>query len=150
MTDNSSSLQARIRPSFEKEVLEDPPPSLLQIARRHGIGTIKTLKKYCPSLERELATRQASFCNARDAKRRAALEQALTENPVPSLAEIAKRLGLSKARLREQFYDLCTALGKRYRMGFRNFDRQKSFNPFKERDNSCVVYHSQSDQTSSA
>lgn len=141
-----TSLPARIRPSFEKALLEDPPPSLLQIARRHGIGTIKTLKKYCPSLESELATRQASFRNARDAKRRAALEQALTENPVPSLSDIAKRLGLSKARLREQFYDLCAALGKRYRMGFRNFNREKSFNPFKQRDNSRVV-DSRTDQS---
>jgi len=51
---------------------------------------------------------------------RAALEQALTENPVPSLAVVAKRLRLSKALLRAQFYDLCAALGERYRMGFRN------------------------------
>lgn len=123
-----ASLPARIRPSLDKALLEDPPPSLLQIARRHGIGTVKTLKKYCPALERELAARQATFRNARDARRRAALEQALTENPVPSLADVAKRLRLSKALLRAQFHDLCAALGERYRMGFRNCNWRKSAN----------------------
>jgi hypothetical protein len=61
-------LPARIRPSFEKALLEDPPPSLLQFARRQGIG-IKTLKRYCPVVERRLAARQATLRNATDAQR---------------------------------------------------------------------------------
>lgn len=113
-------LPARIRPSIEKALLEDQPTSLLEIARRNGIGTVATLKKYCPALKRKLEARQAAFRKARDAQRRAALEQALTGSPAPPLADVAKRLRLSKAQLRAQFYDLCTALGKRYRMGFRN------------------------------
>jgi AraC-like DNA-binding protein len=110
-------LSARIQPSIEKALLEDQPPSLLEIARQNGIGTVATLKKYCPALKRKLSARQAAFRNVRNAQRRAALEQAFTESPVPSLADVAKRLRVSRARLREQFHDLCAALGKRYRMG---------------------------------
>jgi hypothetical protein len=112
-----ASLPARIRPSIEKALLEDLPPSLIEIARQNGIGTVATLKKYCPALKRKLATRQAAFRNARNARRRAALEQALTESPVPSLTVVAKQLRVSKAQLRAQFHDLCAGLGKRYRMG---------------------------------
>jgi hypothetical protein len=47
-----------------------------------------------------------------------ALEKALTENPAPCLANVAKRLRISKATLRGGFYNLCEAIGERYRMGF--------------------------------
>jgi AraC-like DNA-binding protein len=116
--DWKSSLPVRIRPAIQEALLEDPPPSLLQIARRVGIDTITTLKKHCPSLPHKLAARQAAFGHARDAHRRAVLEQALTENPAPCLAAVAKRLRLSRCTLNVQFHDLCAAIGERYRSRF--------------------------------
>jgi hypothetical protein len=62
-----ASLPARIRPSIEKALLEDLPPSLIEIARQKGIG-VATLKKYCPALKRKLAARQAAFRSARNAQ----------------------------------------------------------------------------------
>jgi transcriptional regulator with XRE-family HTH domain/AraC-like DNA-binding protein len=113
-----ASLPARIRPTIEKALAEDPPPSLMQIAKRVGIGTLKALKKYYPNLQQKVASRQAAFRRARDRQRRMALEKALTENPAPCLANVAKRLRISKATLSSGFYNLCEAIGERYRMGF--------------------------------
>ena len=91
-----ASLPARIRPTIEKALAEDPPPSLMQIAKRVGIGTLKALKKYYPNLQQKVASRQAAFRRARD----------------------RQRLRISKATLRSGFYNLCEAIGERYRMGF--------------------------------
>ena len=113
-----ASLPERIRPTIEKALAEDPPPSLMQIARRIGIGTVETLKKHCPTLQQKVASRQTAFRRDRDRQGRDALEQALTENPAPCLADVAKRLRLSKATLRVGFYNLCADIGERYRMGF--------------------------------
>jgi AraC-like DNA-binding protein len=114
----NAALPARIRPAIEEALLEDPPPSLLQIARRVGISTPTTLKRYCPAVTPKLAARRTAFCRARAAQRRAVLEQALTENLAPSLADVAKRLRVSKSALCVQFHDLCSAIGERYRMRF--------------------------------
>jgi hypothetical protein len=114
----NAGLPARIRPAIEKALLEDPPPSLLQIATRVGISTPTTLKKYCPAVAHKLAARRTAFHRARAAQRRAVLEQALTESPPPSLADVAKRLRLSKTALCVQFHDLCAGIGERYRMRF--------------------------------
>ena len=113
-----ASMPARIRPAIKKALCEGPPPSLMQIARRTGIRTLKTLKKYFPTLQRELASRQAAFYRDRDRQRKAALEKALTENPAPCLADVAKRLRLSKTTLRAGFHNLCDAIGERYRKSF--------------------------------
>jgi len=74
---------------------------------------------------RKLAARRTAFHRARAAERRAVLEQALTENSAPSLADIAKRLRLSKSVLCVQFHDLCAAIGERYRMRFSGVGTQK-------------------------
>jgi len=51
-----SQFAARIRPTIEKALAEDPPPSLMQIAKRVRIGTLKALKKYYPNLQQKVAS----------------------------------------------------------------------------------------------
>ena len=49
-------LPARIRPVIEESLAQEPPPSLMQIAKRIGVRTLKTLKKHRPTLPQELAS----------------------------------------------------------------------------------------------
>ena len=109
-------LPARIRPVIEESLAQEPPPSLMQIAKRIGVRTLKTLKKHRPTLPQELASRQVAFRLAESRQRRTVLESVLTENPAPCLAEVAKRLRLSKARLRTSCHDLCDDITERYLM----------------------------------
>jgi hypothetical protein len=108
-------LPARTLPVIEKALLEEPPPSLQGIARRLCIRHRATLTKYCPGLQPKLAERQCAFRRAREAQRKATLEEALAENPAPPLAEVAKRLRLSECTLAAQFHDLSAAICTRYR-----------------------------------
>ncbi len=105
----------QIRNEITLALQEEPPPSLIEIARRLKIGTRKTLRKFCPNVGELLAERRADCRAVRLAYREAALRSALVEAPPPSIRHVARRLGLSKNTLKLTFRSLCRDIGIRYR-----------------------------------
>lgn len=108
-----------------KEVLEDylgsdkPIPSLNHIASSLGYVANTSLRDRFPELCRALSAKIAEQKRARVAAIEPALEEALRENPPPSLQEITKRLGFSSiSTLKAYAPGLCEKL-KTHRRAYR-------------------------------
>ena len=113
----SSGAKAICEQSRMKEVLEDylgsdrPIPPLNHIASNLGYAANTSLRDRFPELCRALSAKIAEQKRARAAAIEPALEQALQENPPPSLQQITKRLGFSSVSvLKAHAPDLCEKL----------------------------------------
>jgi transcriptional regulator with XRE-family HTH domain len=100
--------------ALRAELEKESPACMAVVARRLG-HDVKTLKKRWPDLCREISARHAESRSAMWDKVRAAFRSALAESDPPSLAALAKRLGLSKTSLYARLHDLCREVSARYR-----------------------------------
>jgi len=114
-----------INTAFLTAFKEQPPPSVREVARRLGFKEptplyVKHAKlcKRLTSIHREVHYRRA--CNPTKRTYRdsvevySALKDALKENPLPTLAEIARRLGFADSRpLKLRFPELCELIRSR-------------------------------------
>jgi AraC-like DNA-binding protein len=94
---------------------ENPPPSIVRVTSRTGFHPL-TLKKYFPQMYSALAQRHTEYRkNLYNKERlRAALEEAVAEEPPPSLSEVARRLGCSRGLLRKDFPEECRTIVARH------------------------------------
>lgn len=103
---------------------EEPPPTIVQVARRLGITVPQLyLRLACRELCKALAARSPGRRRFEKAKTEEALARALDEPPVP-LVVLASRLGKDANRLRVTCPDLCRRLRVRY-MAHRSLEQQQ-------------------------
>lgn len=88
----TDALLKELQKALREALREEPPPSLLAIAVRCGVDS-RQFKSHCPELCRKLAERRTQFKDRRSQEQRGILEAALQEVPIPSLREMAKRIG---------------------------------------------------------
>jgi hypothetical protein len=89
---------SQIRQVLEGHLASDGPiPPLDRIAASLGYAVDGSLRQKCPELCGALSARIAEQKRVRVAAIEPALERALEETPVPSLRQMAKRLGFSAA-----------------------------------------------------
>lgn len=104
------------KPRMEKtmaEALEEtPPPLLATVVERTGF-CIQTVRKYFPKECRQIIER---VNQSRDERIQTALITAATENPPPTLAEVARRLGYSgsSSYINRVAPDACKIIIERY------------------------------------
>jgi hypothetical protein len=110
--------RTEIRDSLESVLLEDPPPSFDEIAKRLGYKNSKSssmLMKYFPELCKAIKTRYGNDRAAKIAAVGLHLNDALIEHPPPSWKEVVSRLGYSEDYIRSVFREKAKAIKKRYR-----------------------------------
>ncbi len=79
---------AKIGPAVSEMLKEQPPPSLATITKRVGLRELRTLLSHCPDLMGRVAERRRFFGQFQQEQRRAALENALVENPAPAMKQV--------------------------------------------------------------
>jgi DNA-binding XRE family transcriptional regulator len=97
-----------------RRVLEEGySPSLARVALRLG-HDVKTLSKHHRDLCRAISDRHSASRKVRWEWIRTVLQEALAEQPPPSVLTMAERLGLSKSSLYENLPSLCHQIARRY------------------------------------
>ena len=102
---------------LNKALDETPPPSMTQVQKRLGYKTHGTLHKCFPDLCVAISQRFRDYTSSyREEKLRGELEAVLDGNeyPPPSLKEVARRLGYSRATFYNNFPELSYAISNRY------------------------------------
>ena len=92
---------------------EHPPPSTLEVARRVGYSESKGLKQRFPEFHRQV-TRRREYRKQHDEAVRNCFQAAMSEDPPPTVPELARRLGfIAGWSLKVNYPDLCHALDAR-------------------------------------
>lgn len=99
--------------SLQAALAEDPPPTLRTIQLRLGVRSEGTLKYQHRELCRAIVERYRDFRQAVTLKMRPALEAALTEDPPPSVRQIARRTHRCITTLYRRESELCQRLAAR-------------------------------------
>jgi len=86
---------AEIEPALKQAVLESPPPSLRNVARRLGLAEAHFWRR-APLLCKELLVHKKAYATQRHSDLENKLRAVLTEVPPPSLAALYKRFGTSQ------------------------------------------------------
>lgn len=109
--------RSEIRDSLESFLLEDPPPSFDEIAKRLGYKNFRSsmLMRHFPELCQAIKTRYGKYRAARIAAVEFQLNEALIEHPPPSWKEVVSRLEYSEGYIRRRFREKAKAIKKRYR-----------------------------------
>jgi hypothetical protein len=94
---------------------EDPPPSLLTVVRRLGFSTSTVLRENEPELTSQIAARYRGSFKERGADLTKKAEPIIAENPPPSVKELSRRLGISKAMMDKYAPELRNGIALRYR-----------------------------------
>ncbi len=97
--------RARVESVLLDALEEDPPPTVYRIVRRAGANTV-ALRKAFPHLCDQLRARRESFQEEWAAEPRQSLEEALREQPAPSIRTVCLRLDLHPVMLAKMFPDL--------------------------------------------
>lgn len=93
---------------------EHPPPSTLEVARRIGYSESEGLKRQFPEFHRQVRGRHNEYRKQLDEAVRNCFQSAMSEDPPPTVPELARRLGFIAAwTLRAKYADLCRALDAR-------------------------------------
>jgi hypothetical protein len=113
-------LAKQAQPDYMRRTLEDalhehPTPTLTELSRRLSYSTSTVLRAHEPDLcERLAAQRRAQVVECRaDLERKAAA--ALRENPVPSLRDLCKRLGITVGFMNKYFPAVRRAIAEEHR-----------------------------------
>jgi len=105
-----------LRRALEAALVENPPPSLENVAKRLGCSS-KNIQYYFPDLARAITRRRRDVPDRGSQQKE--LEGILASNEHPlSLEEVARRLGTSSGSLRKRFPEVCATISARY-MAFR-------------------------------
>jgi len=108
-------LEQRALEVFRSVQPEDPPLTLLQLARRAGICSEATLKKKWPEVCASQSLRRLKWIESARDRQREALIPATTEEPPPSPLDVCRRLAISRSYLRKWFPDINRTLSIRWR-----------------------------------
>jgi len=112
-----SILQKAANSHYREELLaaliETPPPTLTELARRLGCTT-GALQYRFPDLCQKLIAKLPERKLFMREQQRSVIQFALTEQPPPSIGCVAGRIGLCPRRLRALYPDLCPELQRRY------------------------------------
>jgi AraC-like DNA-binding protein len=93
---------------------EHPPPSTLEVARRVGYSESKGLKQRFPEFHRQVTDRYREYQKQLDEAVRNCFQSAMSEDPPPTVPELARRLGfIADWSLKSRYPDLCRALDAR-------------------------------------
>ena len=107
---------ARMREILEQSLASIEPTSVHQIAANLGYSNDAYILQKFPGLCREISRKIALAKHVRMQDMRQILENALYENPVPTLTDLSRRLGYSSSVvLRAHEPDLCDQLRAQYR-----------------------------------
>jgi hypothetical protein len=93
---------------------QEMPPTVESLAASLGCQSRTPIRKRFPSVVTALAARFSERINKRREMVRIALENALNEDPPPSLHQLAKRFGRGQCSLRKSFPEASSALKARY------------------------------------
>jgi AraC-like DNA-binding protein len=122
---------SEVRQAFRAALKEYPPPSLQRVVRRLGCKSTGYYyyRKYpdmCHAVAQHFKEyRNKPFNKNADSER---LRLILTEDPPPSLSEVAKRLGHSREFLRRKFPELTGSITLRYLYHQRALRKKKAEN----------------------
>ncbi len=106
----------QIKKLLEQSLELAAPVSVYQISADLGYSNDAYIRRKFPSLCQAISKRISTVKQARPEKTRLTLESALNENPVPTLAKLARRLGYSASTvLRAHEPDLCDLVARRHR-----------------------------------
>jgi len=104
----------RIEQALSEALLKDGPISLSSLAKSIGLRNKRRLYKGFHDLRKAVIANNRQHRRQRGAAIESALRAALAETPVPSLTDIARRLGLkSTSAFTRRFSDLSTDLKRR-------------------------------------
>lgn len=104
-----------IKLALESALEENPPPSLMDVARQLGYKSSQPLRSRFPDLYKALADKKRDLESHRREQIEAQLEQALYSDPPISLDEVAKKLDYrTNAVLRTKYPKLCRKIRDRY------------------------------------
>jgi len=93
---------------------EHPPPSTLEVAIRVGYSESKGLKQRFPEFHRQVTDRYHEYQKQQDEAVRNCFQAAMSEDPPPTVPELARRLGfIAGWSLKVNYPDLCRALDAR-------------------------------------
>ncbi len=102
-----------LRGRFEQALAAEAPQSLQALALDLGYRYSSALYHRFPELCQAVVRKNRHWRQSEDDKIRHTLSQAATENPPPSMKEVAARLGYSATALRARFPELSAALAAR-------------------------------------
>lgn len=114
-----------VRIKLKATLLEDPPPTLNQVAKRIGYKTSAGLRHHYLELSRAISTRHATYHKTQFENIRYDLQSILGEETPLCLRATASRLGKPSDYLREQFPKECHAIVKRYAHFFRKTVKER-------------------------
>jgi hypothetical protein len=97
-------------------LVEVPPPNLTDLRRRLGYSSSSVLRSHEPELCDRIMERHKRFQQQRIAELKTKAAAALSENPVPSLSEVIRRLQLSIWFIRKHFPELAKQIAERHRI----------------------------------
>ncbi len=106
---------------------EHPPPSMLEVARRVGNSESKGLKQRFPEFHRQVTDRRHEYQKQLDEAVRNCFQSAMSEDPPPTVPELARRLGFKELAKRcgyqtylalsEPFPEICRLISSRFAAG---------------------------------
>ena len=101
-------------PDVAREALEgairDSPQTLMAVCKQIGYRNLSSLYHRFPELCRALVAKNRAWREQKDQRVGALITKALDEQPVPTLKELARRIGHYPHLLRSRFPELCAAL----------------------------------------
>jgi len=112
-------------------LIEEPPPTVKEVAKRVGHRSGQMLRLWFPDLYRALAARASQRRDWRLANIRAVLEVAVTQEPPPSGEAVAAKAGVTSSYLRDLFPCLWRELVARHAT-FRSQSYAKNRQRFQE------------------
>jgi AraC-like DNA-binding protein len=93
---------------------EHPPPSTREVAIRLGYARSDELRRYFPEFYRQIRDRRDEYQKQMDETVRNCFQLAMSEDPPPTVPELARRLGfIAAVTLKKNYSDLCSALDAR-------------------------------------
>ncbi len=108
----------------EESAKQEKPPTVASLATSLGCQSRTPIRKRFPSVVAALAARFSERVNKRREVTQGALEDALNEEPPPSLHQFAKRVDRGERTLRKLFPEASCALQARYHDWKRQTARQ--------------------------
>lgn len=112
------------REALEHAIRDSPQRSLIAICKEIGYRNVSSLYHRFPEHCRALVAKHREWRDQKDQSVQNVITKALDEEPVPTLKEVAVRLGYRPHVLRSRFRDLCAALVAR-RPGRKRLEREQ-------------------------
>jgi AraC-like DNA-binding protein len=96
---------------------ENPPPSLIEVAKRLGYGKGDTLYNYSSDLCRAINDRYVKYTNTKRLDNQKLILETVLANqdyPPPSMQEVARNADIHYVTFKRNFPELCAAISARY------------------------------------